>query len=268
MTSARWTEAATLAPGEVVRVRVRIEDGIASCVVRGDCVARRLAAGLGSWDNLATDPSGKGWAVVRTTYPPSVAPFHGVGAVTRDRDAIARFLAQPGVRSALGWGRKLRTAVIDHDPSLPVDHLWLGPILFVAVGGLLLVGRRIGYPLFHATGRSGSGQPAPLRTVVHCRATGRITPLNASPHEVDDQATTLRAGLREGTDVSVESAAGRIEVTIPRLLGGLGSIEPGDLVLVNRSVPALKVDWYGTNLLLTFADRGARDAAAALIGRG
>jgi len=63
----------------------------------------------------------------------------------------------------------------------------------------------------------------------------------------------------------VELAGGRLELTIPPLLGGLGSTEVGALVMVSRAVPALKVDWYGTSLLLTFADRGSRDAAAALI---
>jgi hypothetical protein len=261
-------DASAAAVGEVVRVRVRIDDGIASCVPRGDCAARRLAAGIGSWDNVGSDPSGDARAVVRTTYPPSVARFRGVGQMTRDRDLIARFLAQPGARSVLGWGRKLRTALVDHDPSLPVDHLWLGPILFVAAGVLLLIGQWIGYPLFRATGAAGPAPPTTGAAVLRCRASGRITPPNASPHEIDERPTTLRADSTAGTQVGVELPVGRLEVTIPRLLDGLGSIEAGDLVLVSRSVPALKVDWYGTNLLLTFADRETRDAAAALIGRG
>jgi hypothetical protein len=258
--------AATASVGELLRVRVRIDEGVASCVPRGDCDARRLAAGLGTWDNLASDTSGTALAVVRTTYPPSVAPFRGVGELTRDRELIARFLSEPGARGVLGWGRSLRTATIDHDPSLPVDHLWLGPILFAALSALLLAGRLVGYPVFRGTA-PGSVPRGLWSAEIRGRATGRITPPNESPHDFDDRPATLRAHRREGTEVSVELASRRLEVTIPRLFGGLGSTEVGELVFVNRAVPALKVDWYGTNLLLTFADRGARDAAVALIER-
>ena len=263
-------DASTVAVGDLVRVRIQIEGGVASCVPRADCRARGLAAGDGSWDNLVSGSAGEGWAVVRTGYPPTVAPFHGVGQMLRDRELISRVLAEPGVRSVLGWGRALRVGLVDHDPSLPVDHLWLGPIAFVLAAGLLVVGRRIGYPLFRAGGSAGvgAGRLVPSAAVLSCRASGRITPPNGSPFEVDDHPATLRSHPGGGSELRLEGADGRREVIIPRGLGGLGATEIGDLVMVNRTLPALMVNWFGNNLLLAFSDYAARDTAAALVRHG
>jgi hypothetical protein len=109
--------------GNLVRVRLRFADGIATCVGRGDCNARALADGTGSWDNLARDDEGRG-VVVRTRYPPSVAPFVGVGHHAQDRETVGRLLALPDRQRPLRLGprapggpRRARPGAADR-PSL------------------------------------------------------------------------------------------------------------------------------------------------------
>ena len=256
-------------PGEVVRLKLRFEDGIATCVGRGDCQARTLADGIGSWDNLASDENGQR-VVVRTLYPPSVAPFHGVGHHAQDRETLGRLLALPVVHGLLGWGNVLPTAHVEHDLGLPIDHLWVGPILFTGFATLLLIGIRLPYPRFRPrTGRThaavSGGPPRPISG----RATGRITPPNASPFEIDDLASTLRSREGGGTLLTIEIDGEPREFHIPRDLGGLGGTEPGDLLMVGSQRPALKVDWFGSNVLLAFEAVADRDAANAMIrGRG
>lgn len=250
---------------QLVRVTLRFDDGIATCVGRDDCRARSLADGIGSWDNLASDADGRS-VVVRTVYPPSVAPFHGVGHHAQDRETIGRLLALPVVQGLLGWGHVLQAAHVEHDLGLPIDHLWLGPIVFVSFAGVLLIGIRLPYPRFRPRARAGRpsvsrGQAGPLT----CRATGRITPLNASPFEVQDMPAKLRAEPLDGTTLSLEIDGRWREFLIPRDLGGLGTTEPGDLLTVRSHRPALKVDWFGSNVLLLFEDAAARDAANAMI---
>lgn len=254
--------------GQVVRLTLRFDDGIASCFARGDCRARRLADGIGSWDNLATDAGGEDWVVVRTGYPPSVAPFHGVGHHAEDRETVATFLGLPLVRGLLGWGHVLQAAHVEHDLGLPIDHLWWGPILFTAFGILLLVGLQVGYPRFRPGGSSGGGTAATAgwNVALPCRATGRITPPGAAPFEADDVPATLRLEAGGDTVLVLGVDGGRREIAIPRNLGGLGSIEIGDLLTVGPTRPALRVGWFGSSALLVFEDRRGRDAATAMFG--
>jgi hypothetical protein len=258
-----------VAPGRIVRLTVRFDAGIASCVGRGDCRARSLANGIGSWDNLASDERG-GWAVVRTQYPPSVAPFHGVGHHAQDRELVGELLALPLVRGLLEWGHVLQAAYVEHDLGLPIDHLWLGPIIFTLLGALILLGLRLGYPRFSSrsatpgwasAGSSWSG-------AVACRASGRITPPNASPFEVEDAPATLRSDPSRDPVLTVEVDGGEREVLVPRNLGGLGTIEFGDLLTVRSAVSALRIGWFGSNVQLVFSDPGSRDAAAAMVRSG
>jgi hypothetical protein len=250
---------------EVVRVRVTFEDGIATCVVRDDCDARSLAEGIGSWDNLAHDDQGV-TVVIRTLYPPSVAPFHGVGHHAQDRETVGRLVALPLVRGLLGWGHVLQAAHVEHDLGLPIDHLWLGPILFAAGAALLLMGLRLPYPRFRPrSGWARSTAGAPVASPLTGRATGRITPPNASPFEIADLPATLRAEPPRGTSLSIEVEGERREFLIPRDLGGLGGTEPGEVLTVASVRPALKVDWFGSNLLLVFDDVAIRDGANAMI---
>ena len=251
-------------PGRVVRLTLRFEAGVASCLGRGDCSARNLANGVGSWDNLASDERG-GWAVVRTLYPPSVAPFHGVGHHAQDRELVGRLLALPLVRGLLGWGHVLMAAHVEHDLGLPIDHLWLGPILFTAFGALLLFGLRVGYPRFTARPATAAATSAGWSGAVTCRATGRITPPRASPLEIDDAAASLRGDPSQGTVLTVELDGRPRDFKIPANLGGLGTTEFGDLLTVRSVLPALRIGWFGSNVMLVFPDRGSRDAAAAMV---
>lgn len=258
-----------VAPGRVVRMTLRFDAGIASCLGRGDCRARGLANGIGSWDNLATDERG-GWAVVRTQYPPSVAPFHGVGHHAQDRELVGRLLALPLVRGLLEWGQVLQAAYVEHDLGLPIDHLWLGPISFTLLGALLLLGLRLGYPRFSSRSATPGWASAgsSWSEAVACRASGRITPPNASPFEIEDAPATLRGDPSRDPVLTIDVDGGEREVLVPRNLGGLGTIEFGDLLTVRSAMAALRIGWFGSNVQLVFADRGARDAAAAMVRAG
>ncbi len=251
--------------GELVRATLEFGDGIATCVGRQACDARSLAEGIGSWDHIASDADGRR-VVVRTLYPPSVAPFHGVGHHAQDRDLTGRLLEEPVVHGLLGWGHVLQAAHVEHDLGLPIDHLWLGPILFTSFGTVLFLGARLPYPRFrpHARARHiGMGGDGPRE--VPGRATGRITPPNASPFEIDDLPATVRAVPGKGTDLRIEIDGRWQEFLIPRDLGGLGGTEPGEQLTVRQQRPALKVDWFGSNVLLVFETAADRDAADRMI---
>ena len=254
------------AVGDVVRLRLTVTEGIASCLPRGDCRARRLADGIGSWDYLAADSAG-GRVVLRTGYPPSVAPFHGVGHHAQDRDAVAGLLATPFADGLLGWGRVLEAAYVEHDLRLPIDRLWLGPILFSAVAAVVLLGLWLGYPRFRSRGPGGLASERAERSqrVLRCRATGRLTPPGLSPFEVSDTAATLSAEPDGGSLLAFGAGATRREVAIPRGLGSLGAVEVGDWVRVRGGLPALQVGWFGSQVLLVFDDAPTRDRAAAVV---
>lgn len=254
--------------GQLVRVRLRFADGIATCIGRGDCNPRAMADGIGSWDHLARDEEGRS-VVVRTRYPPSVAPFVGVGHHAQDREVVGRLLGLPIVQGLFGWGHVLQAAHVEHDLGLPIDHLWLGPILFMALAALLLIGIRLPYPRFRPHARPGL--PAPRRGAigaVACRVSGRITPPSASPFEIEDLRAELRGDPPHGTALRIEIDGRWQHLLIPRNLGGLGGTEPGDLLTVRSHRPALKVDWFGSNVLFVFADTASRDAANSMVRGG
>ncbi len=267
-------DVANLASGEVVRLRLRTEDGVATCAGRGSCDARALAAGLGSWDNMAIDPQGDGWAILRTGYPPSQVPFHGVGRQQRESDAVAGLLSSAPAHMLLGWAFVLQTAFVDHDPNLPIDHLWLGPLMFSGLAGLLLLGQRLGYPRFVAQRVAGQGDPAGREgaakadpAIVPCRATGRISPPGASPFEISDEAATMEVGPAGANHLILRQGTAARMVTIPAQLGGLGMIEIGVIQEAWRRRPALRVGWFGSTLLLDFDDAKLRDGALRLLRR-
>lgn len=267
-------DAAGLATGEVVRMRLRTEDGIATCAWRGSCDARALAAGLGSWDNVAIDPQGGGWVILRTGYPPSQVPFHGVGRQQRQSDAVEGLLGSTPAHMLLGWAFVLQTAFVDHDPSLPIDHLWLGPLVFSGLAALLLLGGRLGYPRFVVQRVAGTSDPAgregaagDAAVVLPCRATGRISPPGASPFEVTDAAAAIEAAPDGANEVTLRYDGAERVVTIPRGLGGLGIMEIGVIQEAWRRRPAMRVSWFGNTLLLHFDDAKARDGALSLLRR-
>jgi hypothetical protein len=167
----------------------------------------------------------------------------------------------------LGWARVLRGAVVEHDPELPVDRLWLGPLGFVVLALLLLAGRGVGYPIFRPT------PLAPPRSVpdegkraetIRAIASGRLSPPGRSPLELVDAAARL---YRSGGDtrLAVSDAEGELEVTVPRALGALSGMEVGELRYVTSRRPALRVGWYGSLVQLVFDNGADRDAAAALL---
>jgi hypothetical protein len=265
-------ELGELPTGVLVRLTLRFDAGIASCVMREGCRARRLAAGIGSWDNLATDASGARRVVVRTLYPPSVAPFHGVGHHAQDTEMVLSVLAQPAERALLGWGRVLFVAHVEHDLGLPIDHLWLGPILFTAFGALVTAGLLLGYPRFHVTDASrrrwpGSRVDGP--GVVHAVASGRVTPPNTSPIAFAGSEATLRIEPpHEQVRLTLALDGGPVSVVVPRALDGLQVLEVGEEVRVTGRRPALRFGWFGSQAILLFADTASRDRAAAMMRAG
>ena len=267
-TIASLGEIASLASGEIVRVQLRIERGIASCVPLGTCSARRLAAGIGSWDNLAVDPGGGGWTILRTSYPPSQARFSGVGRQEPGSGVVDLVLRSAPAAILLGWAFVLKAAFVDHDPNLPIDHLWLGPILFAVLAALLLLGLLLGYPRFVVSSAAAAPGPAiAYPPVLHCRVSARLAPPGTSPFEVADQTATLSAAPGGGSQLELRQDGVLRLVTIPHALGGLSLIELGVIREVRRQRPALRVGWFGSRILLMFDDLPMRDAALRLLLR-
>jgi hypothetical protein len=259
---------AAIEAGAVVRLTLDFPgEGVASCVAVERCQARRLGTGIGPWDHLAVEPDGTGSILVRAGYPPSVAPMHVVGRQIRDPGAVSRFVALPWVRNLLGRSQVLRSAIIQHDQSLPVDRLWLGPILFVTLAASLAFGRRIGYPVFSGRrvrfGAWGLAPPIALRDV-HARATGRLTPPDRSPMELDAVGVLVRPA-RAGPTIEMPGPHGRIVVAVPRELGTWSALHVGELRYVVGRRPALRASWYGSQLELAFDSDADRDAAASTL---
>jgi hypothetical protein len=267
-------ELAGIEPGGLVRLTLDFSgDAVAACVLDDRCDARRLAVGIGPWLHLAHDPSSGAPIVVQLPYPPTVAPMHVYGRQSSDDGAVSRFLDGPQVRHLLGWAQVLRGAIIEHDPDLPVDRLWLGPILFVVLAVLLALGLWSGYPVFRATplatGRWASAtQPTEAHDAaggpIGATVTGYIAPPGRSPIDLEEAPVTLG---RDG-DETVLTLLGHeppVKVTIPRALGALSGMEAGELRYLGGRRPALRVGWYGSQVLLVFDDEGQRDAAATML---
>ncbi|MGH2454942.1 MAG: hypothetical protein ACRDHD_01600, partial [Candidatus Limnocylindria bacterium] len=255
----------TVAAGSVVRVELAFAgEGVATCAATADCRARRLGQGIGAWDQLASDRASGQMLVVRTPYPPTVAPVHVFGRQTSDPGAVARFLALPWIDGGLAWAQVLRGAIVEHDPSLPVDRLWVGPALFGLLAGLLWLGRGMGYPIYV---RTAPTVPTPAATGgrVEARAWGRIAPRGRSALELDDTPIQLWPGP-DGPAIRLTGAG--MEVTVPQALGALSDMEAGELRYVTARRAALKASWYGSQLLLVFGSTAERDAAAATLASG
>jgi hypothetical protein len=266
-------ELSGMAPGSLVRLTLDFPgDAVAACALVHGCDARRLAAGIGPWLHLAHDPTSGAPIVVQLPYPPTVAPMHVYGRQTSDDGAVSRFLDGPQARQLLGWARVLRGAIIDQDPDLPIDRLWLGPILFVLVAVLLALGLWAGYPVFRATpvaaGRwttpgpqaAGGTAGGPIRAVV----SGYVAPPGRSPIDLDEAPATLaRAG--EETVMTLVEMEPPVRVTIPRALGALSGMEAGEMRYLRGRRPALRVGWYGSQVLLVFDNVATRDEASALL---
>jgi hypothetical protein len=251
-----------LAAGTLVRLALDFDgEGVALCAIRGDCQVRRLGRGVGPWEQLAHDPATGRGVVVRTGYPPSVAPMHVVGRQVPDQRSVDRFLSLPWVAAVTGWAQVLHAAMVQQDLSLPVDRLWLGPILFLLTAVLLWVGRRISYPVFQPLPDARPGG-APGAAQAEGLATGRLTPPGGSPVDVDAEPAVVRAATA-GALLALPRRG--LEVALPRALGSLSTLERGELRHVRARKPALRASWYGNQVQLLFRTDAERDAAAALL---
>jgi hypothetical protein len=262
------SEIADLEAGTVVRLTLDfLGEGVASCVAEGSCQARRLGAGIGPWDHFAVEPEGRLGVVVRAAYPPSASPMHVVGRQIRDPGAVSRFVSLPWIRELLGRAQVLRSALIEHDQSLPVDRLWLGPVLFLGLAAALGFGRRIGYPVFDGKRvRFGAWGAAPISAVrdVHARATGRLAPPDRSPIELDGVRVLVRPG-RDGPTIEVPGPGRPIVVPVPRELGTWSALHVGELRYVTNTQPAIRASWYGSQVQLAFDSDTDRDVAADVL---
>lgn len=231
---------------------------VAACVIEDDCNARRLGRGAGPWLHLARDASGA-LAVVQLGYPASAAPIQLVGRQESDLGASSRFLDDPWNRLLFGWAQVQRRAAVEHDPALPVDRLWVGPILFTVLAVLLVAGRRAGYPVFETQTvvpvGSLAGGPVPTRVSGWLSVPGR------SPLELTASPGHLAGELGGATRLAVTHQGETIEAEVPRALGALSGLEAGALRYLTGTEPALRVGWYGSQLQLTFASATDRDAA-------
>lgn len=258
---------ADIADGTVVTIDLHFSgQGVASCVASDVCDARRLAGGVGPWDQYATDRD-DAWIVVQTPYPPSLAPVHLWGRQTAAGPTVGRFMSLPWMTPLLGWAQVLRAAIIDHDPSLPVDHLWLGPILFVCLAVLLLVSERIGYPIFRALPDAGRTETATRLGTVAAIATGRISPPGRRPTEL--VATPIDIRLEDDQPVlTLPGPVGTpMTIRLPRGFGALSGVEVGELRLISGRRPAIRASWYGSQMLLEFANDADRAGATEILRR-
>ena len=223
-----------LAPGTVVRLTLDFPgDAVAACALRQDCDARRLAVGTGPWLHLAHDPASGAPVVVR-----SATANRRADACLRPPDQRRRgsrpLPGRTAGAAAAGWAQVLRGAIIEQDPDLPVDRLWLGPILFVIVAALpgawalVRVSGLPATPLVAGrwTGAGSFGGTTPL------------TPLALSPRlrraagPVADQPRGARVALALSGDETILTLLDEgppLQVTIPRALGALSAMEAGEL---------------------------------------
>jgi hypothetical protein len=267
---------ATLAAGTLVRIELHFGGtGVAACEAADPsaapgaaCNAHDVAAG-GAFLQLATDGAGRA-VIVQTAYPASDVPIHVVGRQVRAEAQLASLLTLPWVDRLAGWGNVLPFAYLDHDPRLPVDQLWLAPILFLALAALLLIGRRIGYPVFVLDAGARDQEPigsgmGPF-TAVSTRVSGRLARSRGGPIDVEDAPALLRpAGPGSGPQLTVELPSGPFEIALPAGGGAMTNLDRGTVHALRRRLPALWLHWFGSDARLVFDDPESRDRAEALL---
>lgn len=269
-----YADLGSIAPGSLVRVTLRFRGrGVATCEAFGSpCDAARLANGDGGFLQIADDPSGSsGPILVQTTYPGSDAPIHAVGRQVRAEAQLASLLALPWVNRLLGWGDVLSVAYLDQDPQLPVDRFWLGPLIFLGIVLLLLVGRRAGYPVFILEGSVSRPprQPVPgfAPRVVPAAISGRLARPRGGPMDVEEAPGELRspASANEGVVLLVRAPGETLELQLPAGRGSLNSLDRGEVQWLSGRQPALWIHWFGSDARLVFADRAAMASAEAIL---
>lgn len=270
------SDLAGLDAGTLVRIHLDFSGtGIATCEASGPgadaasaCSARSLADGGGGFLQLATD-DGQHPLLIQTLYPASVMPIHVVGRQVRAPGELQGLLTLPWVSRLIGWANVLEFAYLDHDPRLPVDHLWLAPVLFLALAGLLLVGRRVGYPVFEleAAGvtRAPSPAVAPVAEPVAVRVSGRLARPRGGPLDVEDLPGILEPDRGAGPLMRVDLPAGPYEIQLPATGGAMTNVDRGLVHTLRSRRPALWLHWFGSDARLVFDDTAARDRAEALL---
>ncbi len=267
---------ATVAQGTLVRIDLHFAGvGVAVCEASDAtaapgtaCDAHSLAAG-GGFLQLATDGTGRP-LIVQTAYPASDVRIHVVGLQVRAEAQLAGLLTLPWIDRLVGWANVLPFAYLDHDPRLPVDRLWLAPLLFVCLAGLLLIGRRVGYPVFeleHGTEMPGTsaGGPTP-QTQIIARISGRLARPRGGPLDVEGAPAFLRPGASgAGAELVVELPAGPLEIQLPATGGAMTNLDRGTLHTIRSRRPALWLHWFGSDARLIFDDPQTRDRAEALL---
>ncbi len=267
---------AGLDAGTLVRIGLRFSGtGIAACEASGStanaaaCDARALAVGNGGFLQLVSDTDGRS-LLVQTAYPASDMPIHVVGRQVRAEAQLESLLTLPWVARLIGWANVLPFAYLDHDPRLPVNRLWLAPLLFLAFSALLLLGRRVGYPVFELEPAAGSpGQPvvspAERPDPIPVRVSGRLARARGGPLEVDELPGTLSPGAAAGPRLVLELGAGPYEVPLPATGGAMTNVDRGAVHTIRSRQPALWLHWFGSEARLVFADDDARDRAELLL---
>lgn len=258
---------ASLADGTPVRLELRLTgEGIAPCTLDAACDARETAAGQGTWLQRATGAASRQAVLVETAYPPSVIPVDLVGEQVREAPTVEALLETRPARVQIGWGRTLRAAIVEHDPSLPLERAWLGVIALAAVAALLLLARRLAYPIFrHEAGAARWTRPVAASTVAG-RALGHLA-VGDGP-SIDAQDVRLDITPGEPGDVPRVEAGlpgGRVPLEVPAAGAGVSGMEHGRLAWVGHSRPALWLHWYRTDLRVAFETAADRDAAATML---
>ncbi len=264
-----------LAPGTVVRLTLDFPgDAVAACAIREDCDARRLAVGTGPWLHLAHDPASGAPIVVQLGLP----AHRRADARLRPPDQRRRgSRALPGrttgaAAARLGAGAARR----DHRPGSgpaggsPVartDPL-RGP--GGAPGAWPLV-RVPGLPCHAAGRRPVADRQSPCQRQDRGRRADCAQRPPATSHRRAGHRSTstrIRSSLALSGDEMILTLLHQeppLQVTIPRALGALSGMEAGELRYLTGRRPALRVGWYGSQVLLVFDDEAQRDAAATLL---
>ena len=276
------SELTTVPANSLVRVPLVFRgQGVATCEAVGKaCDATVLARGDGGFLQIANDASGAA-ILVRTAYPATDAPFHAVGPQRRDSGELNGELQTALAQHLLGWGDVLSLAYVDQDPALPVDRAWIVPLLFVILSALLLIGLRVGYPVFvvEASGAAalaptglqspqGSTQPVGVTRIgVPALVSGRLARPRGGPLDVESVPGELRPppSAAEGPVLLIHDHDAVLELALPPQRASLTSLTRGAVHGLGSSRPALWIHWFGSDARLVFANESELARAQTML---
>lgn len=275
----RVDDLANTASGTVVRLTLHFAGvGVATCEAGGGaCQAQRLATGTGAFLQLAGDPASARAILVQTDYPASDAPMRAVGRQVPAQPQLDSLLTLPWVNRLIGWGNVLNFVYLDQDPALPINRLWLVPVLFLVLAFLLLAGRVAGYPIFivrddgrvpaaAAPGRAAGpweGSLAPVPAAV----SGRLSRTHGGPVDLEGAPGELRPppSAGDGPLLVVRTPSEMVEVPLPAARRSLSGLQRGEVRWLTGRRPALWIHWFGSDARLVFEDEATMDRAEALL---